>query len=226
MKLVWVAGDDWEIDGVWQGIERFYIYEMIPQQYVNDDILFELRDMPRPVVRYDEVMKSLTGDDRIVTRLQWDLYKETQCYGKPYWCIQGDKGGHQRFFSTLEKQFLELQSLPTNPPLPGTLPYAPFDKRVTEKLVQHDRLRKIGGKLYEMKQSQKDAYKQLHKNEEQQLRQAIVDFLRDQIDLETGKEVKKAIRDTAIIQDTVDYARLCDEAEERFVTTGRVVAPN
>lgn len=226
MKLVWVAGDDWEIDGVHQGIERFYIFEMIPQQYVDPDMLFELRDMPRPVVRYDAVMKTLTGDDRFVTRLQWDLFKETGCLGKPFWILQGSNGGHQRWFTTLEKQFLELQSLPTSPPLPGTLPYAPFDKRVVDKLVQHDRLRKIGNKLYAQKRSQKEAYKQLHANEEQQLRQAIVDFLKDQITTEEGKEVKKAIRDTAIIQDTVDYEQLCEEAEERFITSGRVVATN
>lgn len=224
MKLVWVAGDDWEVDGVHQGIERFYIYEMIPEEYTSPDILYELRDMPRPVIRYDPVFKDVVGDDRYVTRLQWDLYRETKCYGRPYWVIQGESGGHQRFFSTLEKQFLELQGLPTDPPLPGTLPYAPFDKRVTDMLLKHDRLRKIGGRLYELKSSQKDAYEALHRSEEERLRQSIVDFLKDQITLEEGKEVKRAIRDTAVIQDAVDYERLCDEAEERFVTTGRVAA--
>lgn len=223
LKIVWVSGDDWEVGGTWQGVERFYLYEMTPEAFTDPNILFELRDMPRPVVRYDTVMKDVVCDDRYVTRMQWDLYHETKCWGRPFWVIQGEKGGHKRFLTPLEKQWLTLASLPTEPPWPGTLPYAPFDQRVIRQVVHHDKLRQVGERLMVEKQSQKDKYKALHKQDEENLRRAIVDFLRDTITIDEGKEVKRAIRDTAVIQDAVDYEKLCDEAEQRFIESGRVV---
>lgn len=224
LKLVWVAGDDWEIldEGnlVDQRIERFYVYEMFPKSHTDPDILFELEEMPCPVVRYDSVLKEVTRENRAVTRLQWRLYRETGYFGKPFWVIQGDKGGHQRFFTTFEKQQLYLLGLPTEPPLPGTLPYAPFDQRVIDKLLYHDRLRQIGGMLFVERETQKEKYKALHAENEKKFRSDIIKFVSDQVTIEDGRDVKRAIRDTAPIVDT-DYQRLWEESEQRYVETGR-----
>ncbi len=223
LRLVWVPGDDWEVldEGklVHQGIERWYVYEMIPKQFTDPNILYELEEMPEPVVRYDSVMKDVAREDRAVTRLQWRLHKETGLFGKPFWVIQGDNGGHQRFFTTFESQQLILLGLPHNPPLPGTLPYAPYDHRVREKLLKHDRLRRVGDRLMQLKESQKEKYKTLEKDLKKQFRKDIIAFVCDQITLEEGKEIKKGIRDTAPIVET-DYERLWAESEERYVETG------
>jgi hypothetical protein len=227
LKLVWVAGDDWDVldDGelVWQGVERWYVYEMLPKQFTDPDILFELEHMPEPIVRYDSVMKSVARGDRAVTRLQWRLFKETGMFGKPFWVIQGDRGGHQRFFTTFESQQLILLGLPHNPPLPGTLPYAPYDHRVRAKLLKHDRLRKIGGQLMLLKETQKEKYKRLQKDIETQFRKDIIKFVCDQIGPEEGKDIKRGIRDDAPIQET-DYEKLWEQAEANYVETGHFTA--
>ncbi len=222
LKIVWVSGDDWYVDDVWQGVERFYLFEMVPERFVDDYLINEVKHMPRPVVRYDTVMKTVSRTDCFCTRLQWDLYQETGFYPKPYWVIQGDRGGHQRWFTQLEKQWLTLQSLPIDPPLPGMLPYAPFDKRVIEKVLRHDKLRQIGNRLMAMRGSQLEQYKTLQKDLEQKFREEIVGFLKDQIGAEEGADVVKDLRarDNAPLVDT-DYGRLLDTAEQNFIEHGR-----
>jgi hypothetical protein len=227
LRLVWVPGDDWEImdEGklVHQGIERWYVYEMLPRQFTDPNILYELEQMPEPVVRYDSVMKSVAREDRAVNRVQYRLFKETGLFGRPFWVIQGDNGGHQRFFTTFESQQLILLGLPHNPPLPGTLPYAPYDHRVRAKLLKHDRLRKVGDRLMMLKESQKDKYKSLEKDLMKQFRKDIIAFVCDQITPEDGRDIKRGIRDDAPIQET-DYEKLWEEAEENYVERGHFAA--
>jgi hypothetical protein len=227
LQLVWVAGDDWEVmdEGkpVHQGVERFCLYEMLPKQFTDPNILYELEEMPRPVVRYDSVMKSVAREDRSVTRLQWDLYRETGLFGRAYWYIQGDNGGHQRAFTTFESQQLILLGLPHNPPLPGTLPYAPFDQRVINKILKHDRLRKVGERLMLLKETQKEKYKSLEKDMMKQFRKDIIAFVCDQITPEDGRDIKRGIRDSAVVQDT-DYEKLWEAAEENYVEHGHFSA--
>lgn len=225
LKIVWVSGDDWEtmVDGklVWQGVERFYVFEMLPEEFIDSYTLQELKHMPRPIVRYDSVLKEVTNGNRMVTRLQWDLFQETGHFGRAYWVIQGSNGGHQRFFSTFEKQQLELLGLPTDPPLPGTLPYAPFDKRVLNKLLEHDKLRAIGGQLMALRETQKEKYKLYQKDMERKFRERIVAFIAEQVDPETARDIKRGIRDDSPIIDR-DFYALEEQATESFIETGRV----
>lgn len=227
LRVVWVAGDDWEVlvDGkpVHQAVERWYVYEMLPKQFTDPDILYELEEMPEPVVRYDSVMRSVARENRAVTRLQWRLHKETGLYGKPYWVVQGSDGGHQRFFTTFETQQLILLGLPHNPPIPGTLPYAPFDQRVIDRVLKHDKLRKIGERLMLLKETQKEKYKALQRDIEAQFRKDIIAFVCDQITPEDGRDIKRGIRDIAPVQET-DYEKLWAEAEQRYVETGHFAA--
>jgi hypothetical protein len=54
---------------------------------------------------------------------------------------------------------------------------------------------------------------------EKKFRQDIVDFVSDQITIDEGRDVKRAIRDTAPIEET-DYEKLWEEGTERFVESG------
>lgn len=67
-------------------------------------------------------------------REQWDLYRTEHLYGQPYWIVQGERGGHKRRFTQVEQNILKAQRLPSQAPVPGSLPYAPFDQRVLAKL--------------------------------------------------------------------------------------------
>lgn len=132
LKLVWDVH-----------VGRWFIYQVFPQYvtpalYLADDQEYVYRDQrlqPDPT-------KPLRLERRHVSAEQWELYQETGCYCQPFWCIQGEHGGHKLVFTSIEKKILAAEGLPNTPPEPGTLSYAPFDRRVIEKLVPLDKLKK------------------------------------------------------------------------------------
>lgn len=76
-----------------------------------------------------------------MTRYAWELHLETGAYPQPLWVVQGPRGGHKWNFSDQESRLLQMAGHDGEPPEPGTLPYAPLDRRVFDKLVVLDRLR-------------------------------------------------------------------------------------
>lgn len=61
--------------------------------------------------------------------------------------IQGEQGGHKRWFNQAEQKALRYHGLPSDPPIPGSLPYAPFSPLVLEKVMRYDRLRRLEERL-------------------------------------------------------------------------------
>lgn len=86
---------------------------------------------PREGIRLDRDM---------VDQPAWDLFEETGRYGRSYWVVQGEHGGHKRRYSNVERQLARLHRKHLEPPHPGDLPYAPVDKRVFDKLAPYDQL--------------------------------------------------------------------------------------
>lgn len=98
-----------------------------------------------------------------------DYLLATECLALPFWIIQGDRGGHRVKYSQLEQQWQALVGQPTEPPEPGSLPYAPFDARVVRKIRALDRTRlafRHLGQAFE--QEQQDAHRAF--------RQALMDY--------------------------------------------------
>jgi len=141
-KLVWMPGEWYE------PVQRWVIYEMLPRlDLINELWILDIQgDDPRNRGRWipDD---SVPGGKRwwseaFVSHLQWELFRETNCYPALYWIIQGDQGGHKWRLTPQEKQLLRLNGCRvTDTPLPGDLPYAPFDNRVIEHLAMRDKLK-------------------------------------------------------------------------------------
>lgn len=162
LRIVWEPGDPWEPVGRWM------LYDCVPRAVYeksarertimscpdeeNGDLVL-IRDMDGPSPRelgghYDGVLKEFVVEvPRNCTLLQWHLWRSHAVYGYPFWVVQGERGGHKWKFDQGERRALSYHKLPTDPPRPGALCYAPFSERVLDKVLAYDRLRGLTMKL-------------------------------------------------------------------------------
>jgi hypothetical protein len=148
LKLVWEPG--FKVRGsdqhVVYPVQRWVIYEMVPQKdFVPFEILDDLRDRSPRVRGHDYEDSGLRGwvSESLVSRTQWELYRETGQYGRRLWIVQGVCGGHPEALSDNEREFLEMRGRgDLELPEPGDLPYAEFDQRVVHRLLGLDKLLK------------------------------------------------------------------------------------
>ncbi|MHC4676313.1 MAG: hypothetical protein ACYTBZ_27795 [Planctomycetota bacterium] len=145
LKIVWYPGEPYEPIGRW------VIYEMIVDlSTVPSDFLIDINGPDPKTVGYwqrDGMLRTGTKrwhSDSLVSHIQWKLFKETHCYPNLTWIIQGDKGGHLYKFGPTEIECLKKMGGDehSDTPLPGDLPYADYDRRVSSKLAERDKLRK------------------------------------------------------------------------------------
>lgn len=149
LRLVWVAGDWWE------PVHRWCIYQMQSYHRVPEILRADLRG-PHPRLRasWDPIKGVFVPDPHCnVDRIQWELYRETGCYGRLYYVLQGSKGGHKRRFTRVESQEAQILGHSGQPPAPGDLPFAQPDQRTWDRLAQLDTFRSYNMMLDVMKRS-------------------------------------------------------------------------
>lgn len=138
LRFVWEPGEEWDELGRW------YVYQMVPAVGIPLIMLPWLEGPdPRQFVRYDKVRRQvyyLKGAP-LISRRQWQLYRETGFLAMPYWIVQGERGGHKLQFSKVERVIAKVKGRRETPPPPGSLSYAPIDERVITKLAQMDAMR-------------------------------------------------------------------------------------
>jgi hypothetical protein len=153
LYLAWEPGDDWS------PIERWMLYQVVPRGRVPAPVLGELEGPdPRSEGHYcgPTSLCGCAADRRpdlwvggaatLITRRAWEHYRATAALGfpgwaKPWWVIQGDQGGHPRFYTNAEAALADLADLPSEPPVPGELAYAEPDQRTWNAITQADRVR-------------------------------------------------------------------------------------
>jgi len=170
--LVWLAGKDYEPVQRW-GVYEIVPAEMVRgllRQDTNpytgktneDSVLWHLwQDLegPDPATwgewRPDKTVP--TGrrwhSASLVSRTQWLVHQRTGGLPTLVWIIQGSRGGHmwqvgQQEMAWLESFGLSREQVDTVAdaiPLPGALPYAPYDQRVFQALATRDKLRTWAG---------------------------------------------------------------------------------
>lgn len=72
----------------------------------------------------------------------WELYQQTGHFGRRWWVIQGENGGHRYALSSDEKRLMRAMANGVDPVVPKIcdLPYAPFDNRVLMHVRRYDKL--------------------------------------------------------------------------------------
>lgn len=156
LKIHWFPGEPYE------PIQRWAVWEIVvnPLQHVKTpdeaqfvkDVLADLNG-PDPKTDgrwfYDEDL----GQDRWfsnsnVSQVQQKIYHEIGGGQKiPHltWIIQGSNGGHLWKLGPADRAVLaefRADADQVDTPLPGDLPYADYDERVSSRLAERDRLRR------------------------------------------------------------------------------------
>lgn len=238
LQLAWLSGDPWETstlpDGRQHaGIQRWAIYEMVPlriwQGIIQAQRARGLKDMdilesyilvglqgpqPRTLGYYDEVLNRYVTEAE-VTQQEWDLFHEHLAVPKLFWIIQGDRGGHRRNFTPMERKYLELRGLPTEAASPGDLPYAEFDERVFEMVARRQRLHAAGSAF-------------LGKDEDEygaamvEFRRQLVEWLTEQqrANLESAKLDLSDLPRSGAKED--DPSAAIERRTDRFIRTGSI----
>lgn len=130
-------------------VERFVIYQMVPESKIlppmlealkgpHPDTLWEWRTHPitKQVVRHSTAPMGLTAKN-------WELYQQYRAQARLFWIIQGSGGGHRyRVNDPIERKVRRMVGLPPDTPYPGELPFAEFDWRVLDNLLDLDDVRK------------------------------------------------------------------------------------
>ena len=169
--IVWEPGYDWVLEGnkTNEVVERFMLYRTMPVEAFNPSdatngewnqgVLDELRgpspESLRQVIRMPSApipgtVRIIPGTG-IVNQRTWEIFRATGRYAQPIWCIQGSHGGTPMRYQPIEQMRCRLQGLPSQPPDPGTLPYAEFDQRVIVALKQREEVYDLASKISKRK---------------------------------------------------------------------------
>lgn len=184
LLLYWWAGEPW------QEVQRWSVWEMLPQAWLCRTPRFADQFAPVLAALEGPPPKSLrrfgpTGQflysEAEVTQEQWELWRATNCLARPFWIIQGDRGGHKWSFSPPEAMLLKLYGLPTEPPRPGDLPYAEWSDRTAAALRVHRELHDQSLTLVRPGVDADVAHRTARVHEERDFRRSLLAWLRPQI---------------------------------------------
>jgi len=198
LHLYWWEGEEW------QKIQRWSIWELFPPGFLSSNprhaaqfapVLEALRGPPPREFRVYSGDGSFLRSDAVITQDQWDLYQETGCFARPFWVIQGDHGGHKFMFSIPEAMLCRLHGLEGEPPRPGDLPYAPWDARVRDALLEQRRLYEAGRSSVPVGATREEAYCVSRKDREKWFRTQLLAWLKPQVrqQVEENDSVPKEI---------------------------------
>lgn len=222
LKLIWEEGYPWE------PVERWIIYEMMPAHTVDREILDQLERERPPQGYYDAALEEYVPEDGwLITTRAWKLFQQYRCWGRPFWVIQGTKGGNKRWFNATEKKLLQHVGLPSDPPAPGDLPYAPFDNRVVEQLVKLDLLRDVNGQVRAHLGKKKiltlAGFRRQEEDNARDFRLMLLGWLTEQMG-EQGEDLTRAMQALDAPRRDIDVKQLeaaQDASEQTFIETGR-----
>lgn len=226
-RNVWEPGNAWMVDGMWQVVERFFLYEMFPIWTVSDDAILEELEGPPPrsVNVYDRHRQDVANVTTITQR-QWNLYRETdkQYFARPYWVIQGDTGGHKLSYSTTERTLRKFAGLSADAALPGMLDYAPFDQRVVAHLHHLASMRRFRQRLHADRRARTAQMKAQRASMEREARALQLKWIEAEVDMEAARPIRReAVGQNADPRrvDT-DFSREWETAKAAFLDTGKL----
>lgn len=230
LQLVWEPGERW-IPG-----QRWTLYEMLHETFVDDEILHELTG-PSPrseghfcSTKVPEQFQCLCrrkleswrgGPCALITRTQWRVWRETGYYAKPFWILQGDRGGHKFRYTSEERERLRLTDVPDLPAL-GDLPAAPFDARVIAHVIRGNRLRQLTQTLGEFRRTMGAGYEEHRQRLAREMRAEYVKWFSEYND-DVNDLFVRAARTGAMDGErktSIDYDRVDEIAMSQFIETG------
>lgn len=158
---------------------------------------------------------------------QWLLFQRTGLVGRPFWVVEGERGGHKFDFTTQERELLAREGLPTETPDPGSLPFAPVDQRVIQAILPYYRLRAFNDSIRRYQKTMGDGYAQFRAETEKDMRVTLLHYLKQSLQ-EVNDLVPRAIGRGEFDHaghSEIDFDRLDEENDRYFVETGNILSP-
>lgn len=206
------------------GSGRWALYTMTPAALIADPTKLEqLRGAPWWELPKEEQF----GRQQMVSAYQWEMFRQHQCWARPYWCIQGDQGGTPMQYSLREAAILRANGLPQDVPDPGTLPFAPFDERVVTAVMARDRFRTMGSALDRLIDPQKAAEDMRAEEAEAEIvfRTEFVKFFKARMEPNAefiAQHLGKSENAADFRPATASEASAADQWEDQYIATGTV----
>jgi hypothetical protein len=203
--------------------QRWLLYECVPIRYVTDnDLIADLQGPDPDSAEADELDK--VGRGITVSRYQQEMFRKHRVHARPSWVIQGPNGGHQVSFGESTKELCRARGLPTEPPKPGDLPYAPFDERVVAQVQRMNKLVKVRGDLGEFKKRFGNASSWRREKREalRDARAEMVHFLNTQLeygDDHLTRAVAKGEVDDVPVKES-DWVKENEDWDARYIERG------
>lgn len=204
-------------------IERWMLYECSP--LMNDEIRSYLGGTPW----WEMPDGQQAGRRELVSAYQWEMYRKHRVWARPFWCLQGNAGGTPCVYGELERKLLRLAGKSPDPPIYGSLPYAPFDDRAEHAIRRREELWTLGRKIDGL--TAQGVAEHLKVESEEAERQFRVQFLKwidetfaaqaDFLDWYT----RKSEADMVLAPTSDAEARAIEAHEEAFITRGEVPVP-
>jgi hypothetical protein len=197
-------------------IERWFLYEMVPDQFISLDWRSELQG---------EHPSKLEEWARICTPYQWDMYRKHRVHARPCWIIQGVHGGHKVAFDAADQELCRAQGLPTTPPEFGSLPYAPFDERVVVQLMRRNKLVQAKNDLAEFRKrhGNTEGFKRTYRDALEKAREQYVSYLNEQ--LSDGDDLLRKAYDLGELDGSKrtddDFVEKTERQDYQYIKTGR-----
>ena len=207
--------------------DRWVLYDCVPRALIRED------QLQAPGLTGRELLHALEGTaprdlphsltTPFVSDVQHEMYRLHRVYARPYWVLQGDRGGHQVAYSPDQRNFLTECGLPDRPPAIGSLPACPFDERVIGQLQRLNRLYALNGSLDRLRASgSSDAAEVQRAIQDREVREVSLAMLEQQLgDLVEMVHTLGGRKDTSdMVISATGQAAKASEALAAYIETG------
>lgn len=197
--------------------ERLVLYENVPIRYVDDNTLIEDLAGPDPSTE--------AGKDVLVSSYQQEMFRKHRVHARPCWIIQGERGGNKVEFSDSDRELCRAYGLPTEPPKPGSLPYAPFDERVVRQILAMSKLTRFKNDIgaFKIRYGTVEGQKQEYKKAMEAARLEYIKYLNEQFAEPAEHFIAAAAKGEMDNHKRVedDFQKLDEQADAKYYETGR-----
>ncbi len=216
LHLYWEQGYEWEPVGRWM------VGQVIPSASIPDSVR-ELLEGPNPA-DHGHFEQDDYGQARWVTHLpgvtrrQWHFYHDTGNHLRPYWVVQGSRGGHRVQFNFAERRVIDMNGGDPSPPTPGDLPYSEPNTRTFSELGKRDLLRNHAFAIDFME----NAPERMDADEQrglEEMRKMLWDGISDQVGGYADEMAFHLDMDAAPTTE-VQFDKKLEEQEHSFITQG------
>lgn len=137
--------------------ERWVLYDGVPRSLILPDqqlgVGFTGRDFFRAVDGAPPRDLPKGQSTPFVSDAQHEMARVYGVYARPFWVLEGERGGHQYAYSPDQKEFLIQCGRSDRPPEIGSAPACPFDGRVIDQLQRLNRLYALNGNIDRLRAS-------------------------------------------------------------------------